>query len=351
MFRSEERSEPASIPNLSDRHLRTRGLVRSPEERADAVLASPRPPPPRWRSTRRDPVVSPEGTPSEPRSPACAPRSHLYAPGDRADLVEKALAGEADVVVADLEDAVPADRKDRARAYVVALLGEHPGGRLHVRVNAVGTPAGRADLAALAGAPATTIRLPKVDGPEVVREAAVLLRAGGGRRLSCLLESALGVERAPEIARAHPSVAAIALGEADLRADLGVAAGAADAGLAHARGRCVLSARAAGLPAPVQSVFTDVRDLDGLARSTRAGRDAGFFGRSAVHPRQVPVINAAFTPTADELADARALVDALVRGDGNTLLADGRYVDRAVVELARRTLAWDDPTPETEEAR
>jgi len=270
------------------------------------------------------------------------PRSYLYAPGDRADLLEKALAGAADVVVADLEDAVPSDRKAQARATVVALLADHPSGRLHVRVNAVGTTVGQADLRALAGAPATTVRLPKVDGSETVRAAAATIAVhGGSAQLSCLLESALGVERAGEIARAHPWVAAIALGEADLRADLGVAARAADVGLAHARGRCVLCARAAGLPAPVQSVFPDVRDLDELRRTTAAARDAGFFGRSAVHPRQVPIINEAFLPTAMELEDARALVDALAAGDGNTVLPDGRYVDRAVVEGALRTLAWD----------
>lgn len=271
------------------------------------------------------------------------PRSHLYAPGHRPDLVEKALAGEADVVVADLEDAVPADRKADARAAVVALLAEHPGGRLHVRVNPPASPAGEADLRALAASPATTVRLPKVDGPQdVVTAAELLASAGGSAQLSCLLESALGVERAGEIARAHPWVAGIALGETDLRADLGVAADAADAGLAYARGRCVLCARAAGLPAPVQSVFTDVRDLEGLQRSTQAARAAGFFGRSAVHPSQVPVINAAFLPTDAELEDARALISALAERDGNTMMPDGRYVDRAVVEAARRTLAWDE---------
>jgi citrate lyase subunit beta/citryl-CoA lyase len=102
----------------------------------------------------------------------------------------------------------------------------------------------------------------------------------------------------------------------------------------------VVAARAAGLPPPVQSVFPNVHDLDGLRASCDEGRRLGFVGRSAIHPKQVPVINAAYTPSAAEVADARMLLESSLRRDGEAfLLPDGRFVDAAFVEQARRTLA------------
>jgi citrate lyase subunit beta/citryl-CoA lyase len=149
----------------------------------------------------------------------------------------------------------------------------------------------------------------------------------------------VGVERAHDLAR-HPAVVAIGLGEADLQADLGASSPQA---LLYARSRCVIAARAAGLPPPVQSVFTNVRDIAGLRASCLEGRGLGFLGRSAIHPTQVTVINEVFTPSGDEVASARELLamlrDAEDGGAGALTLPDGRFVDRAVAETARRTLA------------
>jgi citrate lyase subunit beta/citryl-CoA lyase len=108
----------------------------------------------------------------------------------------------------------------------------------------------------------------------------------------------------------------------------------------------VSASRAAGLPGPVQSVYTNVRDLDGLRRTTEEGKNMGFVGRSAIHPDQIPIINEVFTPTEEEVAEAQELLDRLdseaESGAGAFVLADGRFVDRAVVESARRTLARRD---------
>ncbi len=258
----------------------------------------------------------------------------LYVPADRPERVAKALASEAGVVILDLEDAVAAGAKDTARAGTVRLLADvtRP---VQVRVNDLGTAAGRADLEALAGALTATdgVRLPKVESAGRVREAASL---APGVRLHLLLESALGVERAYELAAAHPAVASVGLGEADLRADLGVSD---DAGLAWARSRVVVAARAAGLPAPVQSVYPDVRDLDGLAASCRLGRALGFRGRAAIHPAQLPVIAEAYRPTPEEIDGARRILAAHARDEGAVALPDGGFVDIAVVRQARRVLA------------
>ncbi|SNS23165.1 citrate lyase subunit beta / citryl-CoA lyase [Streptosporangium subroseum] len=264
----------------------------------------------------------------------------LYAPADRPALVAKALAGTADVVIVDLEDAVAADGKSQARAELVRLLAS-PQPRVQIRVNDVRTVCGQADLRAVGPLCSGTagIRVPKVESADDVRDVA---RAVPGVALHPLLESALGLERAYEIASADPAVASIGLGEADLRADLGVSD---EAGLAWARSRVVVAARAAGLPAPVQSVYTDFRDLEGLAESCRVGRSMGFRGRAAIHPAQLPVIEAAYRPTEEEITAANEVVAAA--GVGAVALPDGRFVDEAVVRQARSVLADALRTPAT----
>ncbi|WP_342352250.1 HpcH/HpaI aldolase/citrate lyase family protein [Streptomyces kasugaensis] len=154
--------------------------------------------------------------------------------------------------------------------------------------------------------------------------------------LYALLESALGIEHAFAIATAHPALRGIALGEADLRAELGLRE---EAGLAWPRSRAVVAARAAGLPPPPQSVYPDARDLDGLARSCADGRALGFLGRAAIHPRQLPVIEAAHRPCAQEIEAAEEIVRAATSDAGAVALSDGRFVDPAVVAGARRVLA------------
>ena len=137
--------------------------------------------------------------------------------------------------------------------------------------------------------------------------------------------------------RERSGVASIGLGEADLRADLGVTD---DAGLLWARCRVVNAAAAAGLPPPAMSVFPNVADLDGLRQSCEVGRRLGFLGRAAIHPEQLPVITEAFRPSEAEVARARELVAAAAASEsGAALTADGRFVDEAVLRQARRILA------------
>jgi citrate lyase subunit beta / citryl-CoA lyase len=262
----------------------------------------------------------------------------LYVPGDRPERFAKAAASGADVVIIDLEDAVAPARKADARSNAVAWLEAGPVVPTEVRVN--GEPDLRAvDLAALRGVPGLhSVRLPKVESAADVRDAVAALGPGVG--VTCLLETALGVEAAYEIATADPAVAAIGLGEADLRSDLRISG---EAGLTWARSRIVVAARAAGLPAPMMSAYTDVADLDGLAVSCAAGRALGFVGRSAIHPRQVPVIVEAFLPGGEAVARAAEVIAALesaaASGTGVVTLPDGRMVDRAMEAGARATLA------------
>ncbi|HSI93828.1 MAG TPA: CoA ester lyase [Jiangellaceae bacterium] len=265
-------------------------------------------------------------------------RSWLYVPGNRPDRFASAATSGADAVVIDLEDAVPATAKDEARQAAGAYAATAGAAvALYVRINHPRSPWARDDVAAVATPKLAGIRLPKVEDAEEVRMVAGWLQdAGAPVPVHCLIESALGVERAYEICRADPLVAGLVLGEADLAADLGTSE---DDGLRYARSRCVVAARAAGLPPPVQSVYPNVQDLDGLRASCKQGRRLGFLGRSAIHPTQIPVINAAYTPSAAEVADARSLLESAQRRDGEAfVLPDGRFVDAAVTEQARRTL-------------
>nr|WP_202540490.1 aldolase/citrate lyase family protein [Streptomyces sp. SID4937] len=257
----------------------------------------------------------------------------LYVPGDRPEVVAKALGCGADVVIVDLEDAVAPDLKEYARAATAELLADPVTAApdavpVHVRVH------GEDDIRALMALPGLAgLRLPKITHAVSVHHVAAV---APGVPLYPLLESALAMEHAYSIASADPAVRGIALGEADLRADLGVRE---DSGLDWSRSRLVVAARAAALPPPAQSVFPDVRDLDGLWASCVRGRGLGLLGRAAIHPRQLEVIERAFRPSAREIEEAEEIVAASAVEAGALALPDGRFVDAAVVASARRTLA------------
>ncbi|MET8168936.1 CoA ester lyase [Streptomyces sp. NPDC005329] len=267
------------------------------------------------------------------------PLTWLYVPGDRPETVTKALACGADVVIVDLEDAVAPDRKEYARTATAERLREPQPVPVHVRVNALDSPFAAADLRTMAALPGVSaLRLPKVTSPhQITRVAETVPPADrGATPLHALLETALGIEHAYAIACAHPSLRGIALGEADLRADLGVRD---DAGLDWSRARVVVAARAAGLAPPPQSVHPDIRDLEGLATSCAHGRRLGFLGRAAIHPRQLPIIERAYLPTQHELEEAETIVKAAAAEQGAQALPDGRFIDAAVVAMAQRTLS------------
>lgn len=279
---------------------------------------------------------------------AALARSWLYVPGARPELFAKAVAGPADALVIDLEDAVPPDRKTAARAVAAELLSEPVGKPVWVRVNAIDSPWCEADVETLAAVGAAGIRIPKCESPDEVRSIAARL-AGADVPLHPLIESALGVERAYAIATASDRVALLGLGEADLAASLRTRD---DAGLAYPRSRIVTAARAAGLPSPVQSVHPRLGDPQGLRRSTLAGRGLGFFGRSVIHPEQIEIVNEVFTPAEAEVAAARELLaeaeSAAAAGRSAFVVGGDRFVDPAVVESARWTLAVARPAHLTE---
>jgi citrate lyase subunit beta / citryl-CoA lyase len=250
------------------------------------------------------------------------PLTWLYVPADRPDRVEKAIASEAHAVIVDLEDGVAPASKAEARANLLALLGHPRDKPVYVRVNAGDAD----DLDVVASLAIAGIVVPKVAGPEHVPSIDLPLH--------CLIESALGVEAAYEIATTR-GVAGISLGEADLRSETG----ALEAGLDWARGRIVNAAVAAGLPRPPQSVYPHLNDDEGLARSCLRGRELGHLGRSAIHPAQLAIIEQAYLPTEEETARARATVQQLEHALGTATLAGGEFVDAAMLGAARQVIA------------
>lgn len=265
------------------------------------------------------------------------PRSYLYVPGHDERKIDKAYASEADAVVLDLEDAVPEADKERARDIVRERLAEAPAKPTWVRLNAPDSPWWRADLTAVAGLALTGVRIPKCERPaEVLQVAEALAGAALWVGIQPLIESALGLRHVFDLAGCHERVHTVSLGEADLRADLRVG----EAGLDYPRARCVLAARAAGRASPVQSVYVAVTDLEGLRATTERGRQAGFFGRSAVHPGQIGVINEVFGADAARAEAARRLLEEADAARGQPFLAsDGTFVDPAVLRAARNDLA------------
>jgi (S)-citramalyl-CoA lyase len=267
-----------------------------------------------------------------------ARRSWLFTPATRPDRFARAGEAGADVLIIDLEDAVAPGDKDRARAAALAHLdaGRGTAPVQALRVNGLRTRAGLDDLRLLLESRAgpDAVILPKVETPDEPRLAdAWLAEAGSPAALVVLVESARGVEAAPEIARSTPRLSALMFGAADLAADLG--APAAWEPLLYARSRVVAAAAAAGIGA-IDAPYFDLKDQAGLEAELRAAVALGFAAKAAIHPGQVAAINAALTPSAAAVAEAREI---LAQNEAGVGVVGGRMVDEAVARRARRILA------------
>jgi citrate lyase subunit beta/citryl-CoA lyase len=259
------------------------------------------------------------------------PRSYLFVPGDRPERIAKARASGADAVVVDLEDAVAPGNKRSARDAVAgALDASKP---VLLRINGADT-AWFADDARLASHPGiAAVMLPKAAAAD---EVAALRSAGGGKPVLALVESAAGMANLAALA-ASPGLTRLAFGSIDFQLDLDI--GDDDLALLAFRSQLVLVSRLAGLQAPVDGVTTALDDAARIEAEARRARALGFGAKLCIHPKQVPIVNAAFSPSADELAWAQRVVDAAAAADGAAVAVDGRMVDAPVLARARRLLA------------
>lgn len=272
-------------------------------------------------------------------------RAFLFTPGNRPERFAKAAATGADALILDLEDAVAEQAKDAARAILIDHFrgdfraGLGPRQLKGLRVNNLHTGAGLRDLEALAssGVVPDFVMIPKVESALEIRLYARHLEgAQAAIGLVCLIESARGLEAAMEIAHADPRLRVLVLGGVDLAADL--RAELAWEPLLYARSRLVQAAASAGiglvdLP---HLAFDDAADLAAVCRRVKA---LGFTGKLAIHPRQVPPILEAFTPTAAEVERAARMVAALEQAGGNAVEFEGKMLEIPIVKAARRVLA------------
>jgi citrate lyase subunit beta / citryl-CoA lyase len=251
--------------------------------------------------------------------------------------------------VVDLEDSVASDAKDQARELVGDLVASERSfaAAVAVRINPLSSPWGERDVVDLverAGPRIGSLVIPKVESAEDVLAVDRLLcsvgKPAGGIGLQALVETAGGLLRAGEIAAASPRLEALILGYADLAASLGRAPGPAPPERwLHAQETVLVAARAAGLQA-IDGPYLEIRDDDGLRLRAAHARALGYDGKWAVHPGQLAIINAAFTPEDEELARACAIVDALARAQGRGAVElDGEMIDEASRKLALQVVA------------
>jgi len=274
-----------------------------------------------------------------------ARRSVLFAPGDRPGKLRKAAESGADVVVFDLEDAVAPARKARAREVVNEALHElDPDCEVCVRVNPTGIAADD-DLAVLDGDPRLdSVMLPKADDADDVETLRRLLTEhDADLPVLALVESAAGVLNAEAIAGAG-ATDALLFGAEDFAADVGATRTDAGTEVLYARQRVVAAASAADIDA-IDTLYTDFEDADGLREDTRRGIEMGYDGKMTIHPRQVTVVNEAFSPDEEETAWAERVLAAreTAAEEGDAVFSvDGEMIDAPLVAQAERILARAD---------
>ena len=279
-------------------------------------------------------------------------RSLLYMPGSNARAMEKARELPADGVILDLEDAVAPDAKAKARELIIAALKQGGFGRREVivRINGLDTPWWQDDLAVAAAVP-DAILVPKVSGPEQLREVAkhlVGVRAEATIGIWAMMETPLAMLNAREIAAAARDdgsrLAGFVMGTNDLAKDTRARLLPGRAPMLPWLMTCIAAARAYGIDI-VDGVYNELGNAEGFAAECRQARDLGFDGKTLIHPQQIGPCNEAFSPAADEVAWARKIIAAFELPENaskGVIQVDGRMVERLHAEMAQRTVAIAD---------
>lgn len=282
-------------------------------------------------------------------------RVALFAPGLNVKVMTKALASDADAVILDLEDSVPLAAKAAARALVAKTIDARTSGgpAIHVRVNGATTEFLAEDLAAVVRPGLDAILLPKAETAEEVQQVAATIDRGeaahkmkpGSVALILMIESALGIHRCYDLIKASPRVAATCIGSArdgDLQTDLGCSWSIEGTELLYARSKLLLDTRAAGSDIlPLDGVFSDLNDEQGLIQDSRLSARLGYAGRTVIHPKQIAPVRQAYAVPPDEAAYYEKVVSEFQAAEKSGVAAiavDGKLVDYAMYQRARRVL-------------
>lgn len=273
-----------------------------------------------------------------------AARSLLFVPGDNPRKIERASQSAADALILDLEDSVHPSAKAEARRVVSEAHWAPGGPRRFVRVNSLRSGLFEEDLRCLRGQAPEVIMLPKCEGPgDILAASALLDQAGlsGVALLPVATESAKALRNLMRTDWTHPRLYGLTWGAEDISADIGALTNREDGvytGVFQlARECCLLAAREAGVLA-LDTAFMDVRDVDGCASEAARSFRAGFDGKLAIHPGQVDPINAAFTPSPQQIEWARRVLEALDQSGQGVALLDGRMIDMPHQRSAEKIL-------------
>ena len=276
-------------------------------------------------------------------------RTFLFAPGNHARKVEKVFGCGADNVILDLEDAVANAEKVATRALVVEALKKPRRGGGYVRVNSYDTEYCYGDAEAIVGPWLDGIIFPMVESREQIvafdwliggleRERGLPV---GGIDIIPILETGKGIAAAREIAAAGTRVKRLSFGAGDYTLDMNMEWSLAESELEHARAEVVLASRVAEIEPPIDTVWIHIKDLENLEKSARRVKQLGFQGKMCIYPPQVEVVNNVFTPTEEEIAFARRVIEAFEQAEregSSSIQLDGYFIDYPIVYKAQRTL-------------
>lgn len=272
-------------------------------------------------------------------------RSFIFSLGLRPEMFPKALASGADIVCVELEDGIAPKDKDEARKNAMALFAmpqADDGVERIVRINCLRDAFGLADVQALLGTdtPPPAVMLPKVRTPdEIVWLDDLLTERGHATRLHVIIETNAGLEAVYDISRASSRIEALFFGGVDMAAELRCQN--AWEPLLYARSRVVHAAAGAGLDV-IDVPFLDLQDPEGMEREAIMARDLGFSGKGSIHPKQIPALNAVFTPDAATIARAKRVIDAFEEADTGLVVIDGKLIEKPVLRDMHRILAIAD---------
>lgn len=273
-------------------------------------------------------------------------RSRIYLPGNRPRMIQKGPGLGADAVILDLEDSVSPEQKDAARFLVAGAIKSIDFGfsEVMVRINPI-RHGGLIDLEAILPAGPDSIVVPKCESEadvQIVEEAIKKIRSDKQITILPMIETAKGILNAYEIASASPLVDAITFGGEDFTQDIGATRTKEGKEIFWGRSLLVIAAKAAGVQA-LDTVFSDVKDDDGLRRDTLEIKGLGFDGRAAIHPAQIDIIHECFTPTEKEMQHAANVLYAaqIARSEGSGVaVVRGKMIDKPIIERAKKMLAF-----------
>lgn len=278
-------------------------------------------------------------------------RVFLFTPGSDIKKAEKALGSAADYVILDLEDAVAPLEKKHARANVVELLQSHQGREVLVRINALTTPWALQDVLAIVPVKPSGIVVPKAEAAEDIAKISWLIEqlldsrdgeTGNGPVIYPLIETAAGLVNAERIAVASHRVKQLIFGALDYSLDLGITYDSESEALNYARNRLVAASAQAKLPGPIDTVYPNVKDVEGLKRDSLKARALGFKGKLVIHPVQIEIVESVFSPSESEIEEAKEIVQVYQKAQSEGVGAvqwKGKMLDEPVLKRAQQVLA------------